>query len=50
MTANDLNQAKGQQRRKTGRGVELVLWPTSLFFAGLFALFVAASRTSMMHR
>lgn len=41
MTANDLNQAKGQPKRKTGRGVELVLWPTSLFFAGLFALFVA---------
>jgi hypothetical protein len=29
------------KRKTPGRGVELVLWPTSLFFAGLFALFVA---------
>ena len=28
-------------RPRTGRGVQLVLWPTILFFAGLFALFIA---------
>jgi hypothetical protein len=38
MTANNSQSpAKG----KTGRGVELVLWPTALFFVGLFALFIA---------
>lgn len=42
MTANNVSPGKGQPPRKTkGRGVQLVLWPTSLFFAGLFALFVA---------
>lgn len=38
------SQSQGQspaKRKPAGRGVQLVLWPTSLFFAGLFALFVA---------
>ncbi len=39
MTANN-SQSQGK-RKPGGRGVELVLWPTTLFFVGLFAMFIA---------